>query len=122
MGILEGLRIIGARRDKRWHGEIDPWTLADWSNALCGEAGEYANVIKKIRRIDLGTETDGRKEDREDLVYKAGLELADVVQYALLNAEVLGIDLSAAISVKFDIVSVREGFPERLRPDGTFSD
>jgi hypothetical protein len=28
--------------------------LADWSNAMCGEAGEAANVVKKIRWIETG--------------------------------------------------------------------
>jgi hypothetical protein len=24
----------------RWHGDDNDWSLADWSNAMCGEAGE----------------------------------------------------------------------------------
>jgi hypothetical protein len=31
---------------------LSDWSLAEWSNAMCGEAGETANITKKIRRGD----------------------------------------------------------------------
>jgi hypothetical protein len=36
----------------------------DWSNAICGEAGEVANVVKRMRRIETGTRTWGVRVPR----------------------------------------------------------
>jgi NTP pyrophosphatase (non-canonical NTP hydrolase) len=41
-------------------------------------------------------------------------ELADVVTYLDLLAAVLGVDLGQAVADKFNEVSIRVGFPERL--------
>lgn len=54
--ILEQLSATNGRRCERWHGAgwkgpDDAWTIADWSNAMAGEAGEAANVVKKLRRV-----------------------------------------------------------------------
>ena len=38
---------ISAARSTAWHGEAEPWSLADWGNALGGECGEAQNVIKR---------------------------------------------------------------------------
>jgi NTP pyrophosphatase (non-canonical NTP hydrolase) len=115
------LRAINAARCARWHGpDTEPWSLADWSNAMCGEAGEAANVVKKIRRIDTGTDQDlidfprDPTERRRIFVDLLAAELADVVIYADLVAAAEGIDLAAAVVEKFNAVSEREGFPERL--------
>lgn len=57
---FDTLREVNVTRCKKWHppGSI-PWTSADWSNALCGEAGELANVVKKIRRQETGATNTG---------------------------------------------------------------
>jgi len=73
----------------------EEWTLSDWSNALAGETGELCNWIKKIRR--------GDKVD----VAEAGKELADIVIYADLLAEELGLNLADCIRSKFNEVSER---------------
>lgn len=47
-----------ATRCSRWHPGFpkdEAWSGADWSNAMCGEAGELANVVKKVRRYETGT-------------------------------------------------------------------
>lgn len=119
---LAELREVNTRRCARWHGpDTEPWSLADWSNAMCGEAGEAANVVKKIRRIQTGTisapGTEGHRraeEARDHLTDALADELADTVIYADLVAAKAGIDLSAAIVRKFNAVSVREGYPEHL--------
>lgn len=117
---LRALRETNTARCARWHGpDTEPWTLADWSNAMGGEAGEAQNVVKKIRRIDTGTDRpQGRflspADERQRLVNALATELADVVIYADLLAAHAGIDLAAAIVSKFNIISEREGFPERL--------
>jgi NTP pyrophosphatase (non-canonical NTP hydrolase) len=108
------LRIVNVSRCLRWHPvKSIPWTCADWSNALCGEAGELANVIKKIRRHDTGAVNEG-DPPRDQLVKAAADELADVVIYADLLAHHFGIDLGAAIKSKFNRTSEKFGFPERI--------
>lgn len=116
------LRQVNQQRCSRWHPPgSERWSLADWSNAMCGEAGEAAIVVKKIRRIETGTTLNGRDvtpgmrlRERARLTAMLADELADAVIYADLVAAKAGIDLSAAIVDKFNAVSVREGFPERL--------
>lgn len=137
---LQTLATTNAERCKRWHPEgTEPWTLADWSNAMCGEAGEAANLVKKLRRIETGTDSGpwtiphatipGRevvldKGQRSRILAKGiGLELADVVIYADLLAQELahrygGYTLSSLVVTKFNAVSHRQGYPERLVPPG----
>lgn len=110
---FDELRQTNAARCGRWHGEgTEPWLGVDWSNAMGGEAGEAQNVVKKIRRIDTGTAT--QAASKEVLVDLLADEIADTVIYADLLAAYYGIDLAAAIGRKFNEVSMREGFPERL--------
>lgn len=107
-----------SRRD-RWHPpESEPWSGADWSNAMCGEAGEAANVVKKIRRHETGLAGTGIGVPPLDLLVEdLALELADVVLYLVLVAAHYDIDLPTAIAEKFNFVSYRQGFPERLPCD-----
>jgi NTP pyrophosphatase (non-canonical NTP hydrolase) len=117
---VDDLRIIqgvSARRSARWHHQDTvPWSLADWSNAMCGEAGEAANVVKKIRRIETGTVGvhNGGETDLLTLRAKLGEELADTVLYAVLVADEAGVDLATHVVAKFNAVSVASGFPERI--------
>lgn len=120
-----------AQRCRRWHPPTsEQWSLADWSNAMCGEAGEAANLVKKLRRIETGTQTlptmvhNGHEvpldAEARILAKSVGLELADVVIYADLLAQELGrryggYNLSNLIVTKFNAVSHREGFPEMLQ-------
>ncbi len=108
------LRAANASRKTRWHGEADEWSGADWSNAMCGEAGEAANVVKKIRRHETHTGTAYNTPDLEQLLPALAEELADVVTYADLLAHKYGIDLGAAVAAKFNRVSAAQDFPERL--------
>ena len=113
---LAELRAANVSRKARWHGEDDQWTLADWSNAMCGEAGEAANVVKKIRRRETGLADQQlyNTPDWDSLGAKLADELADVICYADLLAEKAGIDLAAAVTGKFNRVSSDQGFPERI--------
>ena len=111
---FDALRKVNVTRCVKWHPpESIPWTSADWSNAMCGEAGELANVVKKLRRHETGCRNDG-DPSVEELKKKAAAELADVVIYADLVANHLGLDLGAAIKAKFNKTSEKFGFPERL--------
>lgn len=102
-------------RAKRWHPNFpnDGWTGADWSNAMCGEAGETANIVKKLRRDDLGLQA-AVQGSRGDLLVKLGDEIADTFLYLTLLAAHYGVDMPAAIVAKFNAISIREGFPDRM--------
>ena len=89
------------------------WTPLEWAGAMAGEAGEAANVAKKIRRGDLTGD-----EARSQLAK----ELADVVCYADILAMQLGIDLGEAVQEKFNEVSRRVSstvFIEAMSEGGT---
>lgn len=131
-------RLVAANveRCKRWHPgfpDDDEWHAPDWSNAVVGEIGELAevlepmlmltmmtvaggrlaNVCKKIRRVELGFANNG-DPDYDELFAMAETETADIVHYATLIAGRLKFDLERALAVKFNIVSERQGFPDRL--------
>jgi len=99
---------------RRWHGDADEWSGADWSNAMCGEAGEAANVVKKLRRHETHTGTSYNTPPPDELLTALAEELADVVTYCDLLAHHYGIDLAAAVIAKFNRVSAAQDFPERL--------
>ncbi len=117
---------INRERAAVWHPgfpQVDTWSVADWSNAMCGEAGEAANVIKKIRRVE--TALYGRADpDIEVLIRNAGKEIADVYAYldllctkvdALAKARGLpGLVIEDEIANKFNFISEREGLPQRI--------
>ena len=77
---------------------LSDWSLAEWSNAMAGEAGEACNVTKKILRGDHPF-----KHYKKDLAK----EIADVVVYADLLAAAAGINLEKAVIQKFNEVSDR---------------
>lgn len=81
------------------------WSLAQWSNAVLGELGESANIIKKIERGDFTLD-----EARESLAK----EFADVVTYLDILAFRAGVDLGLATARKFNEVSDRVGCDVRL--------
>lgn len=120
MGLdLDDLRTGNVLRRDRWHKDrgFSPWSGADWGNAAAGEMGEACNIVKKLRRqetnIDFGTHAnDG--DARDLLLDQLGDELADTITYIDLLAEHYGIDLSHAVQSKFNDISIREGFPERM--------
>jgi len=103
-----------AQRCARWHNpDTDAWTGADWSNAMCGEAGEAANVVKKLRRHETRTSPQGDPDEATLLAMLAD-EIADVICYVDLLANYYGINTADAVASKFNRVSQRQGFPERL--------
>ena len=84
------------RCEQSFHG-CDEWSPCDWMTAACGELGEAANLIKKMRRGE------------EIPIQQVAYEIADTVIYLDLLAHRLRIDLGAAVREKFDIVSKRVG-------------
>ncbi len=95
-------------------GTESTWNLADWTNELCGEAGELANLAKKIRRARPAQ--NGKKADPtlEEAKGDLAAEIADVVICASLVAGYLGIDLEQAMREKFNVVSDRMGSDIKL--------
>ena len=110
------LRVANEARCNRWHPNgVASWTLSDWAVATVGELGEACNIIKKINRIRDGlVGNHGEDADASILHNKLAKELADVVIYLDLIAAAASIDLENAVRDKFNEVSIRNNFPERL--------
>jgi NTP pyrophosphatase (non-canonical NTP hydrolase) len=78
------------------------WSIAEWTNAMAGEAGEACNIAKKIIRGDY--------EGDEELGVRLLLEeIADVVIYADLCCQRVGGNMEHAVWQKFNEVSLRVG-------------
>jgi NTP pyrophosphatase (non-canonical NTP hydrolase) len=112
-----GASYINRQRAAKWHEGAEPWSLADWSNAIAGEVGELANIVKKMRRIQ--TETLKQRADEQDmgvLRAKALKEVADIAIYLDLMLEQLDPDaiMDDVIADKFNETSREFGFTERL--------
>jgi NTP pyrophosphatase (non-canonical NTP hydrolase) len=113
---FDALTEANRARVERWHPGFpfqSDWIGVDWSNAMCGEAGEAANIVKKIRRYDAGLRAVGDPA-KAVLVEALAEELADVICYLDLLAQYYEIDLPLAVVDKFNRVSEKQGFPERL--------
>lgn len=109
---FEAIRTANIARCNQWHSLSD-WSVMEWAAAMCGEAGEAANVAKKIKRIETGI-AKNKAEIGADLVPQLAEECADVFIYLDLLCASRGIDLQAAIVAKFNSVSEKYGFPQRL--------
>jgi NTP pyrophosphatase (non-canonical NTP hydrolase) len=101
-------------RLKRWHRNAEGWSCGDTSNGMVGEAGEAANIVKKIRRIETGIVEDPDGSKRSAFVADLADELADVFLYLDLLADEFNINLPHAIRRKFNRVSRELGFPEQI--------
>jgi NTP pyrophosphatase (non-canonical NTP hydrolase) len=107
------LREVNLSRCKRWHpGGVDDWSLSDWAVAMAGEAGEVCDVVKKLNRERDGIR--GNSKTEEELKIELGKELADTLIYLDLLAARAGINLSEVVTEKFNEVSEKFDFPERL--------
>lgn len=84
------------------------WEAAHWLQALVGEVGELANMLKKIDRGDTDPPTIG------DLAE----EIADIQTYLDLLADHIGVDLGEATIGKFNLVSKRWRSPITLEENG----
>lgn len=108
---FDAFRSANVTRCLKWHpAGIESWSASDWVTAIVGELGEAASFIKMRNR-----ERDslpGNKFSPTDK--QIADELADVVTYVDLLAAMLGIDLGRAIVEKFNEVSERVGFPDRI--------
>jgi NTP pyrophosphatase (non-canonical NTP hydrolase) len=100
-----------ARCIKWHHAGINSWSASDWLTAVTGELGELASLLKMCNR-----ERDGLPGNKFSPTRKMiADELADVLTYLDLLAASFGIDLGNAAVEKFNEVSERVGFSDRLR-------
>lgn len=115
---IKELQELSEERSKKWHkGLLDNWSLLEWAGAMCGEAGEAANVAKKLKRIEtaLPNKAAGVSiDDYDALRYKLGMECADTILYAMLVMSAAGIEAEEVIKHVFNQKSIEYGFPERL--------
>lgn len=108
---LELIRAANVTRCVKWHPQgINSWSSSDWLTAVTGELGELASLLKMRNR-----ERDGLPGNKFSPTDKQiADELADVFIYLDLLAASHGIDLEIAIISKFNEVSERVGFSDRL--------
>lgn len=108
------LRELNRERCDRWHPPSnDDWTLGDWSNALAGEVGELANVVKKMRRHQSNAAVTYNTPPADELRRAFAVEVADVLLYLDLLCWKAGLEpdeLAAALVGKFDAVSAMQGW------------
>jgi len=129
---------MNAKRAARWHGSFpnygaDDFSGGDWANALQGEGGELAeavqalilcnevtshlgligNLVKKLRRIELGLNSQNNGTE-DELRTKLSKEIGDAYLYLDLTTQYHNLNTGACVQYAFNQVSEREGFPERL--------
>lgn len=106
---FEQLAQMNASRLVKWH-KGTAWSTSDWVTAVTGELGELASLVKMMNRT-----RDGLPGNKFDVTTQMlADELADVVCYLDLLSTSLGISLGKAVTAKFNAVSERMGFEERL--------
>ncbi len=91
---------------------IGSWSFSDWFLAFVGEAGEAANVAKKLNRYRDGIR--GNSETQDALQAKLRQELGDAFVYLDLMAQSAGINIFDAAIEVFDRKSAEIGYPVRL--------
>jgi NTP pyrophosphatase (non-canonical NTP hydrolase) len=76
--------------------------------SLAGEAGELANEIKKIWRLDPAIgQPDGYAAVPADSLPLLADEIADVVMLSIVLSNHLGIDIEQALATKLDVIDQR---------------
>jgi len=95
---------------------FDAWDLSDWFLAFIGEAGEAANVAKKLNRVRDGIP--GNTESVEELRQKLADELADAFIYFDLVVQSEGFDLETIVMSKFEKTSKKIGYAETCKVEG----
>ncbi len=114
--LIQYIQALNVERANLWHdGDFKNWSGLEWAGAMCGEAGEAANVAKKLRRVELALDGNAKSEhplDVDELTERLAGECADVFLYLCLLASRYGIDLSWAIHGKFNTKSEEMGFPQ----------
>lgn len=98
------------------------WSLSQWSNAVLGELGELANLIKKVERKDFSLDdvyTDPKTNEVMTFREYMGKEAADVACYLDILSFRLGVDLGVAVRKKFNEISERVGVDVHIDESGS---
>ena len=104
---------MNASRCREWEAGIEtPWGVAMCAVAAMGELGEACHVLQKLSRNADGLV--GNEEGAEDLKLQLAEELADTLIQLELLAHASGVDLEQAVISKFNKVSEKFGFEQRL--------
>lgn len=114
---LDLLRYQSVSRAKMWHGSLSHWDVMQWACAAADEMGEACNVAKKLQRIREGIAKRAEEMHEgaaKEQILQLGEEIADTIIYLDLLAASEGINLEREIRKKFNSVSVKYGFPQRL--------
>jgi NTP pyrophosphatase (non-canonical NTP hydrolase) len=108
---FDEFRTANVARSLKWHSKgLESWSPSDWLTAVTGELGELASLLKMRNR-----ERDGLPGNKfSPTNHQVADELADVLTYLDLLAATLGVDLGRAAVQKFNEVSERIGFPDRI--------
>ena len=102
---------INTERCNEWFA-LNRWSLSDWAVAMAGECGEACNIVKKLnRRRDLIKSDDPVYHELNAALAE---EIADTVTYAFLLAERCGFSMQDIVAAKFNKVSEKHGFPQRI--------
>jgi NTP pyrophosphatase (non-canonical NTP hydrolase) len=113
--MFSDLRLQNVNRCMESYHTVVAWSPTDWATGMAGECGEACNIVKKIRRL----QTDSSQLPHDKVEYRVlrtelADEIADMVIYADLLCERLGINLSEAVSRKFNLTSEKVGSKRRL--------
>lgn len=114
-------------RGHRWHPRgIKDWSSLEWAGAMCGEAGEAANVAKKLKRVETemahvdmrqprsATFVDATAEQAARYRQELAREVADTILYGILVCAAVDVDLLPVLVQVFNQKSEEYGFPERI--------
>lgn len=108
---FSAFREANVARCIKWHpAGIESWSSSDWVTAIVGELGELAGLIKMRNRERDGLPGNKFSPTKEQIAKEA----ADVYTYLDLFCAAQGIDLGRAAAEKFNEVSARVGFPDRI--------
>lgn len=117
---FRSLRRVNTMRceNPRTHGgfghNLRSWSVAEWTNAMAGEAGEACNIAKKLIRYRDEMEFLNKGATWSELHTMLAEELADVVIYCDLIATSQGFVLEDLIRAKFNKDSERINSPFKL--------
>lgn len=112
---FDAFRKANVTRCVKWHpAGIGSWSPSDWLVAALGELGELASEVKMFNRDRDGLAGNKVAYTPDERRKRMESEAADVVTYLDLFCAERGIDLGQAIVRKFNEVSERVGFPDRI--------
>lgn len=114
---LDEFQKINWRRAVEFFDDVDQWSALERAGEMVGEAGEAANVAKKMKRGWKGKGGERipyNDADRDRLRDDYADELADTIITCCLAASSEGIDLSERVRKKFNEKSEQWGCDIRI--------